>query len=124
MSFLFDKRGLPYKEKPYFYLVATVLVVSFLVNAALFLWSWNVVRSLGDVIVPLHRTVYFGIDFLGQPWTILLLPAFAFVLWCVHAGLGVFFASKNRFWMYMLWASFPFIQLYVTLGTLVIIRNF
>ncbi|HAZ16856.1 MAG: hypothetical protein A3H59_00465 [Candidatus Jacksonbacteria bacterium RIFCSPLOWO2_02_FULL_43_9] len=101
----------------------TSLIVSAGIVVGLSVWIWNVVKGLGTVIVPLHRTVYYGIDYLGQPSLLLFLPAFGLLMLCIHCGLGLFLYTRDRFFSYFLWTSVVLLELFLALGTVTIVRN-
>ncbi len=101
----------------------TALSISFVLVSALWMWVVAVVDDLGPVIIPLHRTVYYGIDYLGKPSVLFFLPAFGTLIFAFHTGLGIFLFKKDRFFAYCLWSSILFLELFLALGAVSIIRN-
>ncbi|HLD20448.1 MAG TPA: hypothetical protein VJB93_04375 [Patescibacteria group bacterium] len=101
----------------------TALGISFVLVGILWVWIVGVVREFGPVVIPLHRTVYYGIDYLGKPSVLFFLPAFGTLICALHTGLGIFLFRKDRFFAYCLWSSVLFLELFLALGALSIIRN-
>lgn len=101
----------------------TALALSAVCVGGMWVWVTHIVRELGPVIVPLHRTVYYGIDYLGTPSLLFFLPAFGTLIFALHAGLGIFLFKKEKFFAYCLWSSTLILELFLGLGALSIIRN-
>lgn len=55
----------------------------------------------GKLFVPLHYTIYFGIDLTGRTWQWYLRPMFATVIFLVHTLIGL--SQKQALW-WRLWS--------------------
>jgi len=107
VKFNFKKIGLQSLLNDYFKpFHIKVYIIFFLVsNLLLWLLVWLIVANINQDLAILHYNIIFGIDYIGQPRTIFLLPIYGFGL-----GLGNWFLSllifrKNKLLIHLLMAS-------------------
>ncbi len=63
------------------------LAISCLLNAATWIYVYFTIESSVDPI-PLHITVYFGIDYIGPFWYFYLFPAAGSIMTVFNGGIG------------------------------------
>lgn len=84
-------------------------------NGALWVLVLWRVRGLPDTI-PLHYTIYFGIDLLGAWYQMFFLPALGLSIWLLNGGLAVALVLRDRFLAHFLIHGSTVIQLILLLA--------
>lgn len=86
-----------------------VIVCSVLLNAIL----WILVLTTfpkHDPSAILHYTAGVGIDFVGSPWQIFVLPSIGLAILTMNAVLGSFVRKVNEVAFWMFWVSIPILE--------------
>ena len=91
------------------------LTVGLVANAVL--WALLAARmGTWPAVIPLHYTIYFGIDLLG-PWQwLFLLPGLGLVVLLVNSGLALPLFGRERIASYFLVVASALIQLIVLIA--------
>ncbi len=125
VNLLFDRIRL-FFLRPYWKdrLILTILVLSFLINAALWIFLKVFIKS-GPVPLTLHYTIYFGPDLLGEAWQVFTIPLAGFVIILINIVLGFLIYPRDRTTSYFLVGILPIIQVFLWVGgvTLVMINS-
>lgn len=105
-------------------LILTILVLSFLINIALWIFLRVFIRP-GPVPLTLHYTIYFGPDLLGEAWQALTIPLVGLVIIFINIILGFLIYLRDRFTAYFLISILLVVQVFLWIGaiTLVMINS-
>lgn len=63
-----------------------------------------------DPSAILHYTAGVGIDFVGNPWQIFVLPSMGLVMLLLNALLGRFVRGVNEVAFWIFWTSMPILE--------------
>ncbi|MFA4831401.1 MAG: hypothetical protein WC862_01585 [Patescibacteria group bacterium] len=100
-----------------------MLCASILLNLAAWFWLfWNI-RS-GDGTVFLHYNILFGVDYIGEWWKIVFLPATGILILILNTILGWILFQRDSFMTYLLNATSLLCQifLFITASLLVFLN--
>ncbi len=79
--------------------IKTVLALSLALNIALFIFLYFSVKQ-SNLPATLHYNVYWGVDYLGQTSTLLILPLIGFLTLAFNSILGFKFWPGNKILAY------------------------
>lgn len=71
--------------------------------------------------VPLHYNVYFGIDWIGSPITMFLLPLFGFLTILANLILSYIVYIKEKLWSYFLTSGTILIETFILLVSIFVV---
>ena len=77
------------------------LGLSVIINAFIWLWFIFIFRNMNDLI-PLHYTIYFGIDLIGEKVKIFILPQVGLFIIIVNNFLSLLLYHKEKLVSYFL----------------------
>ena len=102
--------------------VSVVLASSILLNLVL----WILVLTTfpkGDPSAILHYTAGVGIDFVGSPWQIFVLPSIGLAMLIINVLLGLFVRAVSEVAFWIFWTSMPILEA-MLIGTYIILLRF
>ena len=92
-----------------------ILILSFVLNAALFLFLLIFVRQ-SNVPIVLHYNVDWGVDYIDEVRNILLLPAIGFLIFLFNGILAARLWSRNPVLSYFLTVAILPVQVFLWLA--------
>jgi len=85
--------------------VKIFLIFTILCNLLLWLLSWLVVVNINQELSILHYNIIFGIDYIGNPYSIFWLPAFGLAIALVNILGSLWFFKREKLLAQMLMLS-------------------
>ncbi len=117
LSYQWEKFTQSFKQRGRF--ISSGLILSLLLNLAnwlfLYLRLFPLVKNASAI--PLHYTVYFGIDLLGPPIRIFLLPLLGFLVILINFILAYRLAPSDKFLSNYLAGATLLIEILLILGS-------
>ena len=101
-------------------LASLSLISSFILNLLLWIIIILFIKPTNELL-PLHYTIYFGIDRLGRWHEILFIPVFGSVVFFVNSFFASLFFKKEKLVTYFLIISSAFAQLLLFLAIILLI---
>ncbi len=92
-----------------------ILILSFVLNAALFLFFLIFIRQ-SNVPIVLHYNVDWGVDYFGEVKNIFLLPAIGLLIFLFNGILALRLWSRNAVLSYFLTAAILLAQVFLWLA--------
>ena len=95
-----------------------VLVLSIVVNLAIFIFLYYFIGSSGQSVI-LHHNAYFGVDLVGGRWQVYLVPLTGLVFIVINSILSIyFFCKKERIAAHILMLTAFMVQLGIVIATI------
>lgn len=82
--------------------VRLYLIIAIVVNGVLWLLAWLIVRNIDQATAILHYNILFGIDYIGQPHLIYVVPGLGLVWLIVNTVISFFTFKKDKFLSHLL----------------------
>ncbi len=87
-----------YPFKLYFLAKRNIILffISFLLNTATWVWLFTQIKPQEDYLF-LHYNILFGVDYVGDWWKVVYVPATGLAIFMINMLLGWIFYGKDKF---------------------------
>lgn len=86
----------------------------------IFFWLLPVSKGLNSPVIPLHYTIYFGVDYAGTVNQIYILGLLGFIFLVIDISLCVILYSRMRILAYILSILMALVQIILVIGLVLI----
>lgn len=98
------------------------LITAFIINAFLWIYIWKV-YSVSSDIIPLHTSIYFGIDVLDSKSKLFIIPFGALFFLIVDAILAYLIQKKERLISIILIIAGCALQILTFIASALLVKN-